>query len=260
MPGNDPTLTLWQTAAGERYGLWGPAPAGPAPLLLILANSIEGTLGDPYFRQCGNQLAARGWLCASLDLPCHGREQRPGEAEGLAGWRQRADAGENFVAETQRRLTALLDHLVAEGRAAPGKIAVCGTSRGGFLALHFAAAEPRVSCVAAFAPVTDLLVLREFHGAERNALVPALAVSKQARRLAERPVWITIGDRDARVDTDRAIGLARAITATALARGLQPAVELHVLPEPKGHTTPRGAPEQAAAWMAQQLGAPANHS
>ena len=246
-------IRLMETTTGVKFGVWGTESSEPASTLFILANSIDGTLGDPYFRQSGNQLAEQGYLCVTIDIPGHGLQHRSDEPEGLAGWRTRTDNGEDLVAETNRRLSEVLDYLISIGRTDPERVAACGTSRGGFLALHFAAAEPRVKCVAAFAPVTDLLALREFKGAEDNALVNSLSAINQAAKLANRPVWIIIGDRDERVGTDHAIALARAITASALAQGLDPAVELHVLPEPKGHTTPHGAPAAAATWIAAQL-------
>lgn len=245
-----------ETTTGVRFGLWDNKSRAPALTLFVLANSIEGTLGDPYFRQSGNLLAEQGYLCVTIDIPGHGLQHRPDEPEGLAGWRHRTDQGEDLVAETNRRLSEVLDHLIATGRTDPDRIAACGTSRGGFLALQFTAHDSRVKCVAAFAPVTDLLALREFKGAESNALVKALSVINRADQLADRPVWIIIGDRDERVGTDHAIALARQITASALSKGLDPAVELHVLPEPKGHTTPQGAPEIAAVWIARQLSVP----
>jgi dienelactone hydrolase len=251
-------VKLMETTTGVQFGVWGAESAESAPTLFILANSIEGTLGDPYFRQSGNQLAEQGYLCVTIDIPGHGEQHRADEPEGLAGWRHRLDHDENLVTETNRRLSEVLDFLIATGRTDPTKVAACGTSRGGFLAMQFTAAEPRVKCVAAFAPVTDLLALREFHGAEDNALVNSLSVIKQADQLANRAVWIIMGDRDERVGTDHAVALARAITASALAQGLNPAVELHVLPEPKGHTTPQGAPAQAATWIAAQLAATAS--
>jgi dienelactone hydrolase len=248
-------VKLMETTTGVQFGLWGRETVAPAPTLFILANSIDGTLGDPYFRQSGNQLAEQGYLCVTIDIPGHGEQHRADEPEGLAGWRYRLDHDENLVAETNRRLSEVLDFLIATGRTDPSKVAACGTSRGGFLAMQFTAAEPRVKCVAAFAPVTDLLALREFDGAGNNALVTSLSVINQAEKLADRPVWIIMGDRDERVGTDQAVALARAITASALTQGLNPAVELHVLPEPKGHTTPHGAPAQAATWIAAQLAA-----
>lgn len=242
------------TPSGVHFGVWSAGASGPAPTLFILASTIDETLGDAYFRQCGTALAEQaGFLCVSIDLPAHGHEHRPDERAGLEGWRDRADRGEDFVAASNARLRAVLDCLIAEGRTDPARVAACGTSRGGFLALQFAAAEPRVRCVAAFAPVTDLAALREFKGAESNPLVQRLSVVRQADALAARPVWVVIGDRDTRVGTDDAIAFVRAVTAAALGRGLEPHAELHVLPEPKGHTTPAGAPAAAAAWILAQL-------
>jgi dienelactone hydrolase len=144
--------------------------------LFILASTIEATLGDPYYRQAGNELASRGYLCVSVDLPCHGQERRPAEPEGLAGWRYRCDHDENVIDDSNQRLRSVLDHLIETGLTDAQRVAACGTSRGGFAALHFAAADPRVKCVAAFAPVTDLSVLHEFRGAEQNPLVARLAL------------------------------------------------------------------------------------
>lgn len=39
-------------------------------------------------------LLARGWICASLDLPSHGAQVEPGEPVGIAGWRWRFDRGQ----------------------------------------------------------------------------------------------------------------------------------------------------------------------
>ena len=251
----DPTRTVQtlETRTGVRFGLWGHAPAAPAPTLIILASTIGGTLGDACFRQAGTALAAQGYLCVSLDLPCHGQQRRTDEPPELPGWRQRCERGDDFVAETNLRLTQVLDHLIAAGHTDAAKVAVCGTSRGGFLALHFASHDPRVKCVAAYAPVIDLAALREFRGAETNALVRSLALLQQAEKLAGRAVWLIIGDRDERVGTDHAITFARRITERSLARGLPSRVDLHVVAEPRGHITPAGAAEQSAIWIRARL-------
>ena len=59
------------TKNGVEFGLWGGFGQEPRkPLIFILANTIDGTIGSEYFRQCGNRLARDyGWLCVSLDLP-----------------------------------------------------------------------------------------------------------------------------------------------------------------------------------------------
>ncbi len=250
------TLEVLQTDTGVEYGIWGDKSATPAPTLFVFSGTIEETLGDPYFRQSGNILAEEGYLCVSVDLACHGRQRRADEPSGLGGWRFRAERDGDFVGETVSRLKRVLDHLIDTGRADTRKIAACGTSRGGFVALHFAARDDRVKCVAAFAPVTDLEVLREFNGLAEHPRVSSLAVSRQADKLAGRPVWLIIGDQDRRVGTDNTISLARRITSASLERKIPSQVELHVMPEPRGHTTPKGAAERAAGWIARQLDAP----
>ena len=239
----------FETATGVRFGIWGEKPANPAPTLVILASTIEGTLGDPYYRRAGNILGEQGYLCVSIDLPCHGTQQVSGEPPQLEGWRHRCEKGEDFVAQFNQRLSQVLDHLIAQGYSDVQKIGICGTSRGGFLALHFAAHDPRVGCVVAYAPVTDPVALREFHGAGSNALVQSLDVRKQAGKLAGRPVWLIIGDQDERVGTDLTIDLARQISKSALAQKLTSQVDLHVIAEPRGHTTPDGAVEDSAQWI-----------
>ncbi|HEY4309174.1 MAG TPA: prolyl oligopeptidase family serine peptidase [Pirellulales bacterium] len=246
-------VELGVTKEGVRFGTWSLQPARPAPTLLVLANSVEGTLGDPYFRQGGNQLASQGFLCVSLDLPCHGKDRHMDEPEGLDGWRQRFDAAEDFIGHFVQRAKSVLDHIIREEMADPLSIALTGTSRGGFAAAHFMAADLRVKCAALIGPVTDLDALVEFHSLEKQAAVNALSLMALVPQLAGRPIWIVIGDQDARVGTDRAIAFARKLTVAACSQHKSSQVELHVLPEPRGHTTPAGAAEASAAWISRQL-------
>lgn len=247
-----PVVEHRKTAEGIEYGVWRVKKEKPAATLFILASTIDVTLGEPYYRQAGNALSEEGVLCVSIDLPCHGAERRGDEPEGIAGWSERAAKGENFMVENNRRLSRVLDDLIARGETDPERVAACGTSRGGFAALHFAAAEPRVKCVAGFCPVADLAALQEFQGREELPLVKELALLRQADALAGRGVWLIIGDRDDRVDTDRTIALARGITAAALRKNLSAKVDLHVVAEPQGHTTPAGSAELGARWIGER--------
>jgi len=250
-------VRVLRTESGVRFGIWADNSDRPAPTLFVLSGTIEETLGDAYYRQSGSALAEWGYLSVSVDLPCHGQEKRPDEPGGLGGWRARSERNDDFVAESNARLRQVLDHLIEAGYTDADKVASCGTSRGGFLALHFAASDPRVKCAAAFAPVTELGALREFEGATEHPLVGKLALAKQAEKLAGRAVWLVIGDQDERVGTDHTIALARRITAASLARRIRSRVELHVMAEPRGHTTPTGAAERAAAWIRRQIESPA---
>lgn len=246
-------VQILQTEGGVRFGVLGPKPDKPAPTLIVLASSPEETLGSDYFLQCGVMLARQGYLCVSLDLPCHGQDGAAGEPAGIAGWRHRLDAGQDLMGDFNRRGKAMIDHLVANGFTDREKIAACGTSRGGFAALHLAAHDQRVRCVAAIAPATDLTLITEFKGMTHPERAAAVSVNSLADVLCERGVWIVIGDRDHRVSTDSAIAFARRLSTTAETKNVPSHVELLVRAEPRGHTTPPGAAEQAASWIAQQL-------
>lgn len=240
-----------KTSSGLEFGLWGGNEnASPAPLLFILASTIDETLGSEYFRQCGNRLAREyGWLCVSLDLPYHGKFQKEGSGDGLNGWADAVRQGDNFVSDNNARMREILEFLIREGCADPERIAVCGSSRGGYLALQFAAGEERVKAVTAFAPVTDLSALREFSGVPDN-LLATYRLDNHISELAKKKIWIVIGDRDERVGTDLAIELARNLSkASRQEQNGKGQVELNVMFEPKGHTTPKGSVDRAVKWI-----------
>src|SRR5207247_2644543 len=132
------------------------------------------------------------------------------------------------------------------------KVAICGTSRGGFMALHFAAVEPRIRCVAAFAPVTDLPALSEFSGMDKHAPTMGLDLRRHADKLAGRSMWLCIGNADERVGTDQAITFTRKVVAASVAAKKPADVELHVMPT-IGHRIHVTAHEEAAAWFAARI-------
>jgi pimeloyl-ACP methyl ester carboxylesterase len=120
------------------------------------------------------------------------------------------------------------------------------------MALHFAASEPRVRCVAAFAPVIDLLALREFVGMEKYLGTRHLDLRRHAAKLAGRGVWLCIGNDDQRVGTDQSIEFTRKVVSAARAAKKTADVELHVMPV-IGHRIHATAHEEAAAWVAARV-------
>ena len=153
-------LTISTTPEGIRYGLVGNHDGTPAPTLFVFAGGIETSLKHPIYSQACNLLREKGARCVSLDLPCHGMDIRPGEPEGLKGWRHRVDQGEDLMKDLLAGASAVLDHLIAKGLTDPERVLASGTSRGGYAAMQLAAHDQRVDAVAAFAPVTDLRALR----------------------------------------------------------------------------------------------------
>jgi dienelactone hydrolase len=239
------------TASGIRFALLGEKPAAPAPTLFVFAGGSAETLSNPDYNKAGRILSQSGYLCVSVDLPCHGEDQRLGESGGIDGWRKRVEKGDPLLKDFLARSSVVLDHLVKEGYTDPRRVAVCGTSRGGFAALHFAAAEPRVRCVAAFAPVTTLPALREFKGLEKHAGTQALAVIHLTDKLAGRAVWLCIGNSDLRVNTDDAIAFTRALVKASSTKKTPVPVELHVMPT-VGHSIHDSAHDEVAAWVLKQ--------
>lgn len=250
----EPSLTRGATVDGVQYGLWGNPTTQPAPTLFVLASTIDETLGNPTYRQCGNELVKLGYMCVSIDLPCHGTQTRDGEPTGLNGWSFRVSKNDDFVAECNRRLSGVLDHLIRTGVTDAERVAACGTSRGGFLALHFAAYDRRVKCAAGFAPVTDLAALREFSDDQQHPLVTTLRLVHHADQLAGRPVWIVIGDRDDRVGTGNAFEFMNRLSEVAQEKNIPSQTELHIISEPRGHTTPAAYRlKPPAEWIHRQL-------
>jgi len=236
------------TADGTAFALLPPQDGGRAATLLLFATADAASLVTETYSRIGRLLHARGWNVVSLDLPCHGADRRKGEPDQLHGWAARTAKGEDFVAAFRKRVDAVVDHLVATGIADPSRLATTGTSRGGFMAFHAAAGNPRIKAVAAFAPVTDLSALSEFAGQEDNPLVRRLALVQAVDALADRQAWIAIGDADERVRTDKAVAFANAVTAAGKARGLEGGITLRVLPVP-GHVSFPEWHDEAAVWF-----------
>lgn len=252
-----PAASIQQTADGVTFALLGDKPATPAPTVFVLAQEMKATLDDGYYNRIGRLLREQGFLCVSLDLPCHGADVRAGEqAGGLTGWATRAKQDGNFVEPFTRRVSRVLDHLIAEKYADPQQIAVAGTSRGGFMALHTAAADERFRAAIAFAPVTHLPVLTEFSGLDQHEATRSLSIIHLADKLAGRAVWTAIGNQDARVGTEECIAATRAIVLAAARKQPDPKfvvpVELRVFPI-AGHGMYPTAHDDAAAWLLKQF-------
>ena len=201
-----------QTPAGSRLCVFGEKPAAPVPTLFVFAIGIDAMRQDERYTEAGRLLARDGWLYVTLDPPCHGDDRRPDEPERLSGWARRVKQGQPLMEPFVERCVDALDYLVDQGYTDPRRVAASGTSRGGFCALHFAAADSRVRAVAGISPVTNLRALREFQGVSAEQ-TQDLNVSALVPQLIGRPIWLGIGNHDLRVGTDDCLAFARAIVA-----------------------------------------------
>jgi dienelactone hydrolase len=251
-----PAMKILRTPGGARFSLFGKKGDAPAPTLFVFATSLENLEKQPIYTDVGLRLSKHGFLYVALDPPCHGEDVKAKEPPELRGWRHRLENGEPLIAPFTDRARDVLDYLVKEGYTDPGRVAACGTSRGAFLAYHFAAVEPRVKAVAGLSPLTDLLAITEFKGMEKHEATRALAVETLAPKLAGRAVWLSIGNDDQRVSTDAAIAFTRKlVTAGAAARkDVKQVIPVELIVAPaQGHSAIEHESERAAAWLLRQL-------
>ncbi len=203
-----------------------------------------------YFTLAGDTLTRSGWIYVVLDPACEGYQIKPGDPSSLGGWAVHCKQGTDYMKPYVEHCRDVLDHLIATGFTDPQRIAVQGISRGGFCALHFAAAEPRIKAVIGIAPVTNPLALQEFAGVT-PAQVAQVCLDQHLDKLAGRAVWMSIGNTDERVSTDDCISFARRLVATT--RKQRP--ELTLVPvhltigTSLGHRAPDDAYPAAAAFL-----------
>jgi hypothetical protein len=192
LPSSQLTYTLHTPTDARRASL-------PA-LLLTFSSTRQASFHESPYDLPAKVFAAAGHYVASFDLPNHG-EQINQYGQGIVGMcaalRAGADPFAQFVAHGQ----AVLDDCLRQGIGSSGHSFACGVSRAGYCALRLAAADPRIAGVAGLAPVTDWRVLTEFAEVCDHPEVAALALDRWAGSLANRAVFLTIGNHDTRVST-----------------------------------------------------------
>jgi dienelactone hydrolase len=211
-----------------------PAPAPDPALLLTFSGTRQMALGRHPYDLATKAFVDAGHSALSFDLPHHGDRVGP-YGEGIAGMCAALVAGQDPFARFVADGKAAIDACRARGVGAGGVFAY-GISRGGYCALRLAAADPRIRGVAGIAPVTDWRVLKEFADVRDRPEVEALDLGHFAPLLARRPVFLIIGNRDARVGTHRCLRFAQRLFKSGAGSG-ESSSEVRVVDAP-GHGLP----------------------
>lgn len=182
---------------------------------MILSVGNIDDLKTPYYTQAAIYLRKLGYMVVSIDMPSHASQIiDPVNDLGLDGWVWRLENGMNFVDEHNKRLHDVVNTLIGTGRTRAGMMAVQGTSRGGFLAFHYAMYDDRVVCASGYSPITDLVATRWFEPIADNPLVQQLNLTNPDRinDILGIPVFIVIGDRDGVVSNRAAFAWSQSLS------------------------------------------------
>jgi pimeloyl-ACP methyl ester carboxylesterase len=175
------------------------------PLVVLFATDAETTLNGDVMYTVVPTLKAAGFEVMALDAPCHGADAIEGEADPLWCWRVRIANGVNPFKPFCEAISRELD------RRGVTQVDAVGQSRGGYLAVTCAAADPRFRNVALLKPVTDLRLLSEFDGLDVDQSIYGLEQYEPEMRSIN--TWLRIGTDDQRVGTQAAVSFGEAIGA-----------------------------------------------
>lgn len=234
--------------------------ASDPALLLTFATTARSAFQDKPHDIPFRHFAEAGHYVATFDLPHHG-SCVDHFGEGIEGMCQAFVAGQDpfarFIADGQ----AVIDACLTQGIGQNGKFVVCGVSRAGYCALRLAASDPRIRGIAALAPVTDWRRLREFAAVKEQPAVAALAIDNWVTQLADRAVYLAIGNHDDRVGTDSFLRFAhRLFEAQDALNSSSPTLpassgrmkQMHVIDSP-GHTLTDEWRSRGASFLLQTI-------
>ena len=226
---SDRTITVRVLSPPE-----GKLAADPALVLTFAMDRATSLSARPYCF-AAEYFLEQGHRAASFDLPAHG-DRIDARGSAIEGMRNRFVAGDYPFAGFVEDGKAVIDECIKRGLAKPGRIAVAGTSRGGYMALRLLAGDRRVAAGAGFAPVTDWRELREFAADKDRADVAALQLANFIPGMLGKQVYVAIGKTDTRVGTRRCQEFVDALTkASSDAGGKAASVEFH-LTDDGGHS------------------------
>lgn len=241
----------WSSKKGLKLTFTGPPLSeGPRPALFYFALSAEESLKKDPFNQIVAALQGKEIRIFSATLPAHENNLPPENA--LNVWASKMAEGipilPNFLNILKEGLSSLFD----EGVIQLGKCAVCGLSRGAFIAFHLAASTLEIDTVLAFAPLTRLSDAKEFKDSLDLPEVHALDLEHEVKNLFNRRVRIYIGNDDRRVSTSHSFSFAHLLAKAAREHHIYSSpIEIIIGPSigHLGHGTSKKTFEKGANWI-----------
>lgn len=247
------TLSTIDPPSGLKIFFRGPLlDQGPLPALIYFALSGEESLMLAPYNQPAEDLSLAPIRVFSFSLPFHG----PGydAKHAMEAWAHAFHTHPQFLQEFLLNAHENVLHLIKNGWIDPEKIAVGGLSRGGLIAGHLAAMEPRIKIVLGYAPLTSFKFLSE---SIKDSEIASLSLNSIIDNLLDKSLRFYIGNRDTRVDTDACYQFIRKLTERCYEKEHRIAkVELIITQSAgfKGHGTLPPTFRDGADWIKTQLG------
>lgn len=226
---------------------------GPMPAVIFFALSAQMSLFENPFNQPVVHLSQQGFRVFSWDLPFHGPGLDPHEA--MHHWAHEFVYRPTFISDFIELCKQNIDFLIEEGFVDANRLGVAGLSRGGFIAAHLAARDPRLKAVLGFAPLTQPKPLEELKSFPAHSF-DHISLTSVADNLIHIPLRFYIGNHDMRVGTDTCFHFIQHLTEVAFTKGIRsPTVELMIYPSVghKGHGTPPHIFHDGANWIKQLI-------
>jgi hypothetical protein len=230
--------------------------AGPLPALFYFSLSAEDSLLLDPFNQPVTYLSQLPMRIFSLTLPGHENQLPPTQA--LDVWAREILQGNNVIAKCIDQIKTAVEALAAQNAFLENRLAVAGLSRGAFIATHAAAVIPQFQWILGFAPLTTLVLAKEFEKCAEHPVVQSLALNNLIDKLLEKKVRFYIGNVDTRVGTRACFDFIEKLAETSFEKSVRsPPVELFIRPSigRDGHGTSKEIFHEGAHWIAEQLGA-----
>jgi len=178
---------------GLAYSLWLPH-SGPSPHPGVVVVHGAGSRKENH-ADFARLAMADGWAALTFDLPGHGASEP------------------EFTGGAVDDVVAMVDLLATRPDVDPARVALRGSSLGGFLAICAAAAEPTVAGVIAICPASEDHLARGVRQGrfemrigdplDLEAWLAAQDVGEAVERLAGRPLFLMHAEGDTQVPVER---------------------------------------------------------
>jgi alpha-beta hydrolase superfamily lysophospholipase len=180
-----------ETQSGLAYALWLPEDAPPWPGVVIVHGAGSCKENHADFARLAT---AGGWAALAFDLPGHGDSEPPMSGEALDD------------------VVAMARLLASEEGVDATRVALRGSSLGGFLAIHAAAASPVIAGVVAICPAGEdhlasglrrgNLEMRVGDPVALEGWLLAQDIGEAVERIAPRPLLLMHAEGDTQIPSD----------------------------------------------------------